>query len=116
MLCFPNNSVCVVGLSKVPNQNPITFVHQSLICSFVVNRMTGEIYDAQFNTICRITSLFLAEQLIGLSLLTDMDEMRERIMNRYLGDSRKAIIVILKDAASKLRERQSEMESVNNSV
>ena len=28
-------------------------------------------------------------------------------MTRYLGDSRKAIIVILRDAAAKLRERQT---------
>lgn len=60
----------------------------------------------QFNTICGITSNFLEEQLVGLSLLSDMEEMRERIMTRYLGDSRKAIIVILRDAAAKLRERQ----------
>ena len=30
---FPQNAVCVVGLSKAPSQNPITFVHQSLIGS-----------------------------------------------------------------------------------
>lgn len=36
-----------------------------------------------------------------------MEEMRKRIMTRYLGDSRKAIIVILRDAAAKLRERQT---------
>lgn len=60
----------------------------------------------RFNTICGITSNFLEEQLVGLSLLSDMEEMRERIMTRYLGDSRKAIIVILRDAAAKLRERQ----------
>lgn len=61
----------------------------------------------QFNTICGITSNFLEEQLVGLSLLSDMEEMRKRIMTRYLGDSRKAIIVILRDAAVKLRERQT---------
>lgn len=61
----------------------------------------------QFNTICGITSNFLEEQLVGLSLLSDMEEMRKRIMTRYLGDSRKAIIVILRDAAAKLRERQT---------
>ena len=92
---FPQNAVCVVGLSKAPSQNPITFVHQSLIGSFVVD-----------NTTCGITSNFLEEQLVGLSLLSDMEEMRKRIMTRYLGDSRKAIIVILRDAAAKLRERQ----------
>lgn len=103
---FPQNAVCVVGLSKAPSQNPINFVHQSLIGSFVVDNTTGRIYAVQFNTICGITSNFLEEQLVGLSLLSDMEEMRERIMTRYLGDSRKAIIVILRDAAAKLRERQ----------
>ena len=104
---FPQNAVCVVGLSKAPSQYPITFVHQSLIGSFVVDNTTGRIYAVQFNTICGITSNFLEEQLVGLSLLSDMEEMRKRIMTRYLGDSRKAIIVILRDAAAKLRERQT---------
>ena len=103
----PQNAVCVVGLSKAPSQNPITFVHQSLIGSFVVDNTTGRIYAVQFNTICGITSNFLEEQLVGLSLLSDMEKMRKRIMTRYLGDSRKAIIVILRDAAAKLRERQT---------
>ena len=104
---FPQNAVCVVGLSKAPSHNPITFVHQSLIGSFVVDNTTGRIYAVQFNTICGITSNFLEEQLVGLSLLSDMEEMRKRIMTRYLGNSRKAIIVILRDAAAKLRERQT---------
>lgn len=104
---FPQNAVCVVGLSKAPSQNPIPFVHQSLIGSFVVDNTTGRIYAVQFNTICGITSNFLEELLVGLSLLSDMEEMRKRIMTRYLGDSRKAIIVILRDAAAKLRERQT---------
>lgn len=69
---FPQNAVCVVGLSKAPSQNPITFVHQSLIGSFVVDNTTGRIYAVQFNTICGITSNFLEEQLVGLSLLSDI--------------------------------------------
>ena len=48
---FPQNAVCVVGLSKAPSQNPITFVHQSLIGSFVVDNTTGRIYAVQFNTV-----------------------------------------------------------------
>ena len=83
-----------------------SIIQDTLIGSFVVDNTTGRIYAVQFNTICGITSNFLEEQLVGLSLLSDMEEMRERIMTRYLGDSRKAIIVILRDAAAKLRERQ----------
>ncbi len=104
MAKFPPGSVCVVGLSKAASQNPITHVHQSLIGSFVADPQTGLLYQVQFNTICRITNSFIAEQLVGLSLFTDLDEMTTRIQTRYFGDSRRAIIVILKDAAAKLRE------------
>lgn len=101
---FPDGSVCVVGLSKAASQNPITHVHQSLIGSFVVNPDSGLVYQVQFNTICKITNCFIAEQLVGLSLFHDIDEMSNRILTRYLGDSRRAFIVILRDAAAKLRE------------
>lgn len=104
MYQFPTGSVCVVGLSKAASRNPITHVHQSLIGSFVVNPESGVIYQAQFNTICKITNYFIAEQLVGLSLFHDMEEMSNRIITRYLGDSRRAFIVILHDAAAKLRE------------
>ena len=59
---FPQNTVCIAGLSKAPSQNSITFVHQSLIGSFVVDNTTGRIYAVQFNTICGIASTFLKEQ------------------------------------------------------
>jgi hypothetical protein len=95
------------GLSKAASQNPITRVHQSLIGSFVADPQSGLIHDVQFNTICRITSDFIASQLLGMSLYTDLDEMISRIQNRYFGDSRRAITVILRDAAAKLRECQA---------
>lgn len=109
MTRFPPGAVCVVGLSKAASQNPITRVHQSLIGSFVADPQSGLIYDVQFNTICRITSDFIASQLLGMSmsLHTDLDEMVSRIQNRYFGDSRRAITVILRDAAAKLRECQA---------
>lgn len=88
MTRFPPGAVCVVGLSKAASQNPITRVHQSLIGSFVADPQSGLIHDVQFNTICRITSDFIASQLLGMSLYTDLDEMISRIQNRYFGDSR----------------------------
>ena len=104
---FPPHAVCVVGLSKATNLNPITRVHQNLIGSFVADPQSGLIYDVQFNTICRITSDFIASQFLGMSLHTDLDEMSSRIQNRYFGDSRRAITVVLRDAAAKLRDCQA---------
>lgn len=103
MTKFPSGAVCVVGLSRAASQNPITRVHQSLVGSFVADPVSGLVYGVQFNTICGITSDFIASQLVGMSLFSEIEEMVSRIQTRYFGDSRRAIVVILRDAAAKLR-------------
>ena len=96
---FPSGAICVVGLAKVANQNPIHSVHRALAGSFIVDPSSGLVYDVQFDTVCQITSDFLASLLIGLSLHTDLEEMISRVQSRYFGDSRRAITVILRDVA-----------------
>lgn len=100
-----NSTICVVGITRIGTQNPINHVHQSLIGSFIVDTATGVILQAQFNTVCAVTSEFLADLLVGLSFTDDLDKMCALVQSRYLGDSRKAIQVVLKDAASKFRQR-----------
>ena len=97
---FPSGAICVVGLAKVANQNPIHSVHRALAGSFIVDPSSGLVYDVQFD------SDFLASLLIGLSLHTDLEEMISRVQSRYFGDSRRAITVILRDVAARLRECQ----------
>ena len=86
---FPSGAICVVGLAKVANQNPIHSVHRALAGSFIVDPSSGLVYDVQFDTVCQITSDFLASLLIGLSLHTDLEEMISRVQSRYFGDSRR---------------------------
>ena len=104
MSSYPTGSICIVGLSKVASQNPIHSVHQTLAGSFIADPKSGLVYDVQFDTICEITSDFIASQLIGLSLYSDVDEMSNRIQTRYFGDSRRAIISIIRDVSIRLRE------------
>ena len=111
MQTFPSDAVCVVGLSRAPSQNPITYVHQSLMGSFIVDPVSGTIYDVQFNTICTVTDDFLAELLVGRSLLTDCEELCRSVTQRYHGDSRKAILAIIRDASAKLRERADTLKT-----
>ena len=54
---------------------------------FIVDPSSGLVYDVQFDTVCQITSDFLASLLIGLSLHTDLEEMISRVQSRYFGDS-----------------------------
>ena len=96
-----DNTICVVGLSKTGSRNPITRVHQSLFASMIVDRDSGEIRGVEFNTVCRLTNRFLAELLMGKSLLRDVEEMSASVQARYFGDSRRAIITILKDAQNR---------------
>ncbi len=99
---FPPNAICVVGLSKTGSRNPITKVHQSLVASMIVDPVSGRIYAAEFNTVCHLTNAFLTDLIVGRSLCTDLPQMIEEIQARYLGDSRRAIVSILKDAQNKL--------------
>lgn len=96
------NQICVVGLSKTGAKNPITKVHQSLVASFVLDLPAGTILSVEFNTICPITNDFLAQYLIGKNLILDIDEAVSFVLEHYLGDSRRAIVSILKDARCKL--------------
>ena len=95
---LPPTAVCVVGLSKTGSRNPITKVHPSLI----VDSQTGEIYAAEFNTVCRLTNDFITSLIVGRNLRTDVDELIQAIQVRYMGDSRRAIATILKDAQNRL--------------
>ena len=106
---FPSGAICVVGLAKVANQNPIHSVHRALAGSFIVDPSSGLVYDVQFDTVCQITSDFLAFldcQPYPPDLHTDREEMISRVQIRYFGDSRRAITVILRDVAARLRECQ----------
>lgn len=104
---FSENAICVVGLSKTGSRNPITKVHQSLIASLIVDGETGEIFAAEFNTICKLTNLFITSLIVGKNLHHDMDEVLLQIQKRYLGDSRRALVSILRDAQNKLLTYQA---------
>lgn len=98
---IPTNSICIVGLSKTGSKNPITHVHVSLVASFILDAETGLIHQVEFNTICSITNWFLSKLIVGHNLNTDLDCMIALVQQRYMGDSRKAILVILRDAHNK---------------
>lgn len=110
-MSVPQDRVCVVGLSKTSAKNPITKVHQSLVGSFVLSVPDGNIISVEFNTILPLTSDFLVRRFVGKNLLSDLDEMAEFVMTCYLGDSRRAIVSILKDARCKLENYLTGMKT-----
>lgn len=103
-MAIPSDAICVSASAKIAATNPIASVHQVLVGSFVVSPNTGTIYDVQYNTVCGITTDFIASHLIGRSLFTDVDQMVSCIQSRYFGDSRRAFISIIRSVSARLKE------------
>ena len=110
MNTYPQNTIFLAAQSKTSSQNPITYNHQLFIAAFVLDCETGKVIDVETNSICRITSDFIKQLLLGLSVATEMEEMIQRVETRYFGDSARALIVLLKDAQRRFFAAKQELE------
>ena len=100
---YPQNTLYVVGNSKSQQNNPITQLYGQFFIGFIVDKTTGQILDAECNSIIEITKKFIEDILIGESLMDDYDNVRNKVLQRYLGSSQRAILVAYKDAQKKFQ-------------
>lgn len=100
---YPLNTLYVVGNSKSQQNNPITQLYGQFFIGFIVDQTTGKILDVECNSIIEITKKFLEDILIGESLMDDYDNVRSKVLKRYLGSSQRAILVAYKDAQKKFQ-------------
>lgn len=61
--------------------------------------------DAECNMVVDVTSDYIASLLIGHSLYTELEIMVKELQEKYNGISLKALIVALRDAHSKTKDR-----------
>lgn len=106
-MLYPENSLYIVGNSKSQMNNPITQVYGQFFIGFIVESKSGEIIDIECNAIISLTNNILKDILIGENITTDYDTIKNRIINRYLGSSQKAILVAFKDAQKKFLDYKS---------
>lgn len=52
---YSKNSIYIVGCAKAAAENPITVASQYLILPIIFDRDSGQIYDADINSVCDIT-------------------------------------------------------------
>ena len=89
---YSKNSIYIVGCAKAAAENPITVASQYLILPIIFDRDSGQIYDADINSVCDITERFVKSLLVGRSIYTDYNAIIQDIGSRYLGHSQKALI------------------------
>lgn len=86
MLDFnPGEHICVVGDARPEKTNPIYLAHEKVILILVVERATGLIVDADTNMVCELTRRFLRSVFVGHSLVDDLEEIRNSLLDNYWG-------------------------------
>lgn len=99
------NTFCVVGVATPTASTPTAVQYDKLIMVLICERSSGTVLDAECNMVVGITSDYIASLLIGHSLYTDVDVMAAALQEKYNGISQRALIVALRDAYAKMRER-----------
>ena len=100
MLDFnPGEHICVVGDARPEKTTPIYLV---------VERATGLIVDADTNMVCELTRRFLRSVFVGHSLVDDLEEIRNSLLDNYLGDSKRVLYAAARSARMKFLDSTSQ--------
>lgn len=109
MLDFnPGEHICVVGDARPEKTNPIYLAHEKVILILVVERATGLIVDADTNMVCELTRRFLRSVFVGHSLVDDLEEIRNSLLDNYLGDSKRVLYAAARSARMKFLDSTSQ--------
>lgn len=98
---FNQNTICIVGNAKSPQNDAVTHQYGRFSICFVVDKDTGNIIECSSTVAMKLTNEFIKSIFADKSLMTDSEEIRMEVESRYFGASQKAVIVAFKDAQKK---------------
>ena len=104
MPSYPKNAVYFCEAARSADTNPITIHHKMLLLVLIVDPVSGEILDAEINSICDITSDFVRQMLLGYSLRTDVEHMEAEVKARYYGASSGGLVSSIRASAKRLED------------
>lgn len=104
-ISYGADTFCVVGVATPTASTPTAVQYDKLIMVLICERRGGTILDAECNMVVDVTSDYIASLLIGHSLYTELEIMVKELQEKYNGISQKALIVALRDAHSKTKDR-----------
>ena len=104
-ISYGADTFCVVCVATPTASTPTAVQYDKLIMVLICERRGGTILDAECNMVVDVTSDYIASLLIGHSLYTELEIMVKELQEKYNGISLKALIVALRDAHSKTKDR-----------
>lgn len=111
----PGEHICIVSTATVRKSNPVSVVHDKMVLIFVIDRETGQIVDFDVNTACDLTRRFLRQIMVGKNLISEVELIKESLLQNYMGDSVRSLIVGCKAArerALSCSRKEQDMEDV----
>ena len=94
-------TVLLSGYARLPAGTVSSEIYKVMALVFVVEVETGTILKAGCTLSTRLSERFVAELLVGKSLLSDLAEMIALINKRYQGAAKKTIITALRIISDK---------------
>jgi hypothetical protein len=111
---FGADTVYFVHYSKLPEDISATYVHKVVGVGFLINVKTGIIEDIMVTLISDLCKEFLAYLIVGHNIDRDgIDEIIERIDNRFFGYSQKAVMVCIRGIYARYTQWKEKDKKVN---
>ena len=109
MLDFnPGEHICVVGDARPEKTNPIYLAHETGFLILAGDRAPGRIVDAAPTLVCALTRRVRRSVFVGHSLVDDLEEIRNSLLDNYLGDSKRVLYAAARSARMKFLDSTSQ--------
>lgn len=95
---YKESTVFVTGVSKPAKGDPIASRYEVFFLSAVIDRDTDIIVDVTCNTASEMTHDFVRSLIVGARMSDGLEDMVQKLRNRFFGLVQKPLIVALKDA------------------
>ncbi|MBW4828562.1 MAG: DUF3870 domain-containing protein [Clostridiaceae bacterium] len=96
---FGEDTVYFVSYAKLPQDMSATYIHRVVGVGFLINTKTGIIEDVMVTLLSDLCKEFLCHLMVGHNIKEDgIDEIVDKVENRFFGYSQKAIVVAMKGA------------------
>ena len=100
-MAYSKSSVLVTGHAKPVKEDAINVVYQVLSLSLIIDTETDRIAGVSCTMVLRDSESFISELFIGKSIITDMEQMCQSVMDRFLSIAQRPLIVALKDVQNR---------------
>lgn len=95
----------MTGYAKAPQGTAMYELYKHSGIVLEINRLTGEIVDAEFTLITGLAQSFFRKLLIGYDLTQGTDQLIHRIEKHYFAPSTNSVIFALKSAYQRYEEQ-----------